>query len=701
MRVLYSLFALVAAASGVSAAVTGATYQFPFTNIVVTPTVQPGAIGLGTQNNGAGALVPKFSAYSQSSLRYSYELQYAGGPIDFALAITQNTLNSNSNCQAGTGSTTTSNLQLPSCTSAAFRLCTGYLSNAAASSAYSVCPYSKYTVATSSSGNIAYVAQAVLGTQVVEVQTFNYQLNSQVSTATPVSYLISLSVIDYTSSGLGGLTGVQMWSLDSDYGTGITPPFSTANSAYKLSFYAQNTFIPGGAATTKSITVPSNPNVISGTTYNGVALSYMPYYIVTQSSVDTVFVQECTGIPCNLCNIDGQPKLVLAGTVPINSQTSAKFGEVPGAQKDINAVFPSYQTQQTSNIFTKHGRYYFPFVPTNGQSGITGNCVRFINRAQGVVNDNTITIDVAGYICNLYKTCTACVDSGFNHATTGCGWCLTDNFNANIAGTCLVGRTGAQNIVGTPYYYYDQSTSLVDGQVCLKQSGLNIPNGQPGRFVSYYLECVVLIRGDPRISGLQGQDFQVHGTPNEYFNLVSSPTLQVNSRFVYLDDAKCDNFTTCFSHPGTYIDEIGVMMGENKIRIAAGAINEAARVFVNGKEVKVSAHKHSAGSVSVTFANARRVVVKTPEFMMTISQSDKFFNVDSALLKTELLDQGSKLVKLAASRATEENKMMHGLIGQTWRNNVYAGDREYEGEVSDYQVADGIWGKDFAFNLYL
>jgi len=92
--------------------------------------------------------------------------------------------------------------------------------------------------------------------------------------------------------------------------------------------------------------------------------------------------------------------------------------------------------------------------------------------------------------------------------------------------------------------------------------------------------------------------------------------------------------------------------------------------------------------------------VKTPEIMFTVSMSDNFFNIESALLKTELLDMGSKLVKLTESRATEANAVMHGLIGQTWRNNVYAGDREYEGEVTDYQVASGLWGKDFAFNLY-
>jgi len=169
---------------------------------------------------------------------------------------------------------------------------------------------------------------------------------------------------------------------------------------------------------------------------------------------------------------------------------------------------------------------------------------------------------------------------------------------------------------------------------------------------------------------------------------------------VYLDEAKCDNFTTCFSHPGTYIDEIGVQMGENKVRLSAGSIAEGSRLFVNGKEISVSAHKHTAGKIAVTFANKRRIVVKTPEIMFTVSQSDKFFNIESALLKTELLDMGSKVQKFESARATEANAVMHGLIGQTWRNNVYAGDREYEGEVTDYQVAGGLWSSDFTFNLY-
>jgi len=212
--------------------------------------------------------------------------------------------------------------------------------------------------------------------------------------------------------------------------------------------------------------------------------------------------------------------------------------------------------------------------------------------------------------------------------------------------------------------------------------------------------CITSIAGDPRITGLQGQDFQVHGTPNEYFNLITSSDLQVNSRFIYLDAAKCDNFTACFSHPGTYIDEVGVFMGSDRIRVVAGGIETAARVYLNSKEVFVTDERVKVGSMSVLFNNRRRIVIKTQKVSLSIAMSDGFFNVDTSLLATALLDEGSKFITYDGSYSQEPNTVMHGLIGQTWRNNLYAGEREYEGSVADYQVTDGLWGHDFYFNLY-
>jgi len=71
---------------------------------------------------------------------------------------------------------------------------------------------------------------------------------------------------------------------------------------------------------------------------------------------------------------------------------------------------------------------------------------------------------------------------------------------------------------------------------------------------------------------MQGQDFQVHGMPDEIFNMITYPNLQVNARFVYLSSGAChDNFTTCFAHPGTYISEEGIRLGSDKIHIQAGS----------------------------------------------------------------------------------------------------------------------------------
>jgi len=142
------------------------------------------------------------------------------------------------------------------------------------------------------------------------------------------------------------------------------------------------------------------------------------------------------------------------------------------------------------------------------------------------------------------------------------------------------------------------------------------------------------------------------------------------------------------------------MMGADKVRLVASGIESPMKVFVNGKEMNVSNKKSNAGEMTVKFLSSRRVSIRTSKISLTISQSDHFFNVETNLFTTSLLDQGSKYVQETSNRASETNTIMHGLIGQTWRNTVYAGNRQYEGEVPDYQVADGLWGSDFNFNLY-
>jgi len=208
------------------------------------------------------------------------------------------------------------------------------------------------------------------------------------------------------------------------------------------------------------------------------------------------------------------------------------------------------------------------------------------------------------------------------------------------------------------------------------------------------------IIGDPQIIGLQGQDFQVHGIPDEIFNMITYPNLQVNARFVYLSAGEChDNFTACFAHPGTYIGEEAIRLGSDKILVKSGSFKKGLTVSVNGK--KVSEKKTSVKLGHVELVSHRRVVIKTPIMAITISNSDKFLNQETGLADVKLLALGAERRVLADGEAFHSEVPLHGLQGQTWRNVEYASGLEYEGSISDYHVVDGnLWGTNFVFNQY-
>jgi len=206
--------------------------------------------------------------------------------------------------------------------------------------------------------------------------------------------------------------------------------------------------------------------------------------------------------------------------------------------------------------------------------------------------------------------------------------------------------------------------------------------------------------GDPQISGLQGQDFQVHGIPDEIFNMITYPNLQVNARFVYLSEGAChDNFTACFAHPGTYISEEGIRLGKDKVHVQAGSFKHGLTVSVNGK--KISEKKTSLKLGSVELINHRRVVVKTPIMSITISNSDKFLNQETHLFDRKLIALGSERKVLNDGESFHSEVPLHGLQGQTWRNVEYPSGLEYEGSISDYHVTSGnLYGSEFVFNQF-
>jgi hypothetical protein len=207
------------------------------------------------------------------------------------------------------------------------------------------------------------------------------------------------------------------------------------------------------------------------------------------------------------------------------------------------------------------------------------------------------------------------------------------------------------------------------------------------------------IVGDPQIVGMQGQDFQVHGMPDEVFNMVTYPTLQVNARFTYLESAEChDNFTACFAHPGTYITEEGIRVGKDKVRVTAGSHKKGLTVSVNGKKVSSNVDLKQG---AVELVSHRRVVVHTNVMKITISNSDKFMNQELELNDDKLVALGSKRRTLKDNERFHAEVPLHGLQGQTWRNVEYPSGLDYEGSITDYHVVDGnLFGTDFVFNHF-
>jgi hypothetical protein len=208
-----------------------------------------------------------------------------------------------------------------------------------------------------------------------------------------------------------------------------------------------------------------------------------------------------------------------------------------------------------------------------------------------------------------------------------------------------------------------------------------------------------IITGDPQIVGMQGQDFQVHGMPDEIFNMVTYPTVQINARFTYLESGAChDNFTACFAHPGTYISEEGFRIGKDKVRVTAGSFKKGLTVHVNGKKVSQNVDLKSG---AVQIVSHRRVIVHTEIMKVSVSNSDHFLNQELELQDDKLIFLGQTRKVLKDNERFHPEVPLHGLQGQTWRNVEYASGLEYEGSIMDYHVVDGnLFGTDFVFNQF-
>ena len=211
----------------------------------------------------------------------------------------------------------------------------------------------------------------------------------------------------------------------------------------------------------------------------------------------------------------------------------------------------------------------------------------------------------------------------------------------------------------------------------------NNPAGIPGTGAN--------IVGDPQFVGLRGQSYQVHGIDGAVYNIISEKELQVNSRFVFLNEGACpaESTTNCWSHPGSYLGEISYQaIVDGKLHAALVQAGPAKKGFagvqVDGKSVAVG-DKVEFGSFSLERTSAYEVIVNTEHFSFVLSNSDNFVN--QAI---------RALVPLSELSST------HGLLGQTHSSKTYASAiKHIAGDVDDYVIADSdIFGTDFSYNQF-
>jgi len=214
--------------------------------------------------------------------------------------------------------------------------------------------------------------------------------------------------------------------------------------------------------------------------------------------------------------------------------------------------------------------------------------------------------------------------------------------------------------------------------------------------------------GDPQFMGFIGQSFQVHGLSNMIYNVLSTPSIQYNALFRYLESGKCRKGTACFAHPGNYFGEVGILFasstGPLSVLVESGSVEAGLTVSINGTALAVGASA-TAGIYTITVPTAFEVVVESDEFSIRIQNSDNFLNqevsIGSGLMKQiSAWKSAAKSGDVAAAESLF-GKLPHGILGQTWNAKTYNNRwKHIEGQLFDYQINDGIMGTDFKFNRF-
>jgi len=140
--------------------------------------------------------------------------------------------------------------------------------------------------------------------------------------------------------------------------------------------------------------------------------------------------------------------------------------------------------------------------------------------------------------------------------------------------------------------------------------------------------------------------------------------------------------SACWSHAGSYLNELGLKTPHNQLFIEAGPADTGFdAVTLNGKTIKVG-----ESTELFSFNSTHEITLTFGEWTVEVENSDMFVNLRSVRVHP------SSWSKLAS----------HGLLGQTWSNKRYSGlVSAIEGDVDDYLVNENsVFGNLFVFNQY-
>jgi len=201
---------------------------------------------------------------------------------------------------------------------------------------------------------------------------------------------------------------------------------------------------------------------------------------------------------------------------------------------------------------------------------------------------------------------------------------------------------------------------------------------------------------DPHMVGLHGEQYDLMGNPNEWFNILSDVNIQVNAHYVQ----------GCVSKPNvTAINSMSFIIGDQRIHLditCNATLNGKIDLLTNGPDTllgKYGVIRHIAPQVFLIETNDYTIKVNPFIIDPTWQTAGKPFSGDDCIDGYFNFD-----IKMNNDL---NGRNPHGIIGQTAHHkhdsvptlHSSQGEGEIEGVFTDY-IVDGMYGTNNKFNRY-